>query len=57
MTRDECWMSFTEALESFLDNRDKLRDARERNNRSDMVSAESNMQEARDHLEAYMEGR
>lgn len=57
MTRDECWMTFTEALESFLDNRDNLRDARGRNNKFDIEVAESRIEQARDHLEAYMEGR
>lgn len=50
MERDECWMTFTEALEEYLENRERLRDCSDTDCYRDMY--ESNLDEAKRHLEA-----
>lgn len=49
MTRDECWMTFSEALESYLDNREARRQFGPGRNRND---CEERMREALEHLDA-----
>lgn len=49
LTREGCYMSFSEALEKYLDARDAMRHFGPGRNRDD---AEEEMQVARDHMDA-----